>query len=505
MRNAILGPRESLESIASLRTFVCALLLAIFGVFPFVARGRGQNGALPLRSESRNVVVPVLVLDKKRVDHLRDMRGASKLTEAGNPLLSAAGVSDLTIQDFHILDDGKEQKIESLTTQPDSGWAVSAGIGKWVWTDPVNSVSRGVIGPPRWLAYLLTYEQPASPPGSCHQITVTVDRPDSLIYTRGGYCNLGNSAADPLGGTKLGEQMESDLKSRKQGPMTLSVTSFSSFGRTQEPLTNFVIEYPENPPKVYECDDPPTIEILGILDASNGIETEALRFSDLVNLGFWSFLGQTIRAFPEQPPPGSAGVGCAALTIPYQYETQVQLAPGDYILRVAVKDGKKFGEAETPISVGPPTSEPLAIGDVVLSRRYRQVPDQPQVDTKMLPGVYVPLVSKGVEIVPTADPRFKRSDLFAFYFEIYAPEEESVGPVQIQAHLRIRDAKTGQVLKELMPLDAAPYVTPGNPVIPIGRAMNISALPSGFYRLEVQATDSAGNSTVWRPVDFSIE
>jgi hypothetical protein len=35
--------------------------------------------------------------------------------------------------------------------------------------------------------------------------------------------------------------------------------------------------------------------------------------------------------------------------------------------------------------------------------------------------------------------------------------------------------------------------------------MDISKLPKGSYRLDVQATDSAGKSTPWRTASFTVE
>jgi hypothetical protein len=56
-----------------------------------------------------------------------------------------------------------------------------------------------------------------------------------------------------------------------------------------------------------------------------------------------------------------------------------------------------------------------------------------------------------------------------------------------------------------MPRDAAPYIWQAKLVIPIGDGMNVSNLPSGSYRLEVQATDSRGQTRPWRTANFTIE
>jgi predicted phage tail protein len=42
-------------------------------------------------------------------------------------------------------------------------------------------------------------------------------------------------------------------------------------------------------------------------------------------------------------------------------------------------------------------------------------------------------------------------------------------------------------------------------MIPIGDELKVDQLPKGDYRLEVQATDSAGRSTPWRTANFTVE
>jgi len=55
------------------------------------------------------------------------------------------------------------------------------------------------------------------------------------------------------------------------------------------------------------------------------------------------------------------------------------------------------------------------------------------------------------------------------------------------------------------PITAAPYLKAGSSIIPVGRGMDISKLPKGSYRLDVQATDSTGKSTARRSTNFTVE
>ena len=64
----------------------------------------------------------------------------------------------------------------------------------------------------------------------------------------------------------------------------------------------------------------------------------------------------------------------------------------------------------------------------------------------------------------------------------------------VTAHIRITDAKTGEVKDDFAPIDALPYQRPGSWVIPITREIPYNKLPKDAYRLEVQATDSGGKN-----------
>ena len=71
--------------------------------------------------------------------------------------------------------------------------------------------------------------------------------------------------------------------------------------------------------------------------------------------------------------------------------------------------------------------------------------------------------------------------------------------------MRILDAKTGAVRSDYPPVDVAPYERPGCTTIPVTTELRFAERPVGSYRLEVQATDSAGRSTVVRTATFTIE
>jgi len=483
----------------------CVLLLCVFAS---AVRTNAQEAVRqPIRVESREVVVPVLVLDGKRVKQVQHMdpgKYVMDVTQEDDRLLSDVAVSDLRANDFRVFEDGKEQQIERVTPEhydlrSEERW-LGLGQGRWVVPDRPLYTPGGIY-PWDWSFYVITYSRPSSTLGSCHQVTVRVDRPNSLVYMRGEYCNDRQPAADPLNGTKLGDQMFADLNSPVKDEISLSIAAFQSFHETKGVATNIVIGFPANPWRLYNCNKPSKRMVFGVIYYADG--TVAARFSDMTSLSGFDFVGLPL---PELIPDPSAP--CISEEDPYQYEIQLDLAPGEYKVRVIFSDGKKFGRAEMPVIVEVHDGKQLAISDIALARSYREVKagseNDPVVDAAAPPRAYVPLVSKGFEITPTANTIFHKDDLFGFYFEVYESEPKSTGRT-VEAHLRIVDAGTGQVARILQPVDAAPYMKRGDQVIPIGGGIDISALPKGAYELQVQATDSTGQTTQWRSANFTIE
>jgi len=280
----------------------------------------------------------------------------------------------------------------------------------------------------------------------------------------------------------------------------MSLAAFVSVANAPTSGVRVYIEVPSKPLQLEGRDcytTTITTSVSGDIYARDGL---AARFSDLL---YSTSLGADTYS-PATTLPKAPGIICA-IHPPSLYETQIALSPGEYNLRVVFSDGKNFGRAEMPLVVDGYDSNRLGLSEIALVKHYRQVTDPGDQLPTTLASNYLPLVSKGIEVTPTADSKFARNGPFYFYFEVYAPQHSGSASATIEAHLRIVDSKTGQVAKDLQLVNAASYAKPGDPVIPIGGGIDSSGLPSGSYRLEVQATDSAGNATPWRTVTFMIE
>jgi hypothetical protein len=75
-----------------------------------------------------------------------------------------------------------------------------------------------------------------------------------------------------------------------------------------------------------------------------------------------------------------------------------------------VSDGEKFGVQRLPLSVVAYDPRKLGISDVVLSRRVHvhKISTDATEAGEQVSGSYTPLVSKAVEITPTADANSDR-------------------------------------------------------------------------------------------------
>lgn len=492
------------------------------------------NTAGTIRVESKEVLVPVLVLDKQRVAQLLHMKSSAFWHQVNNgdfgfwPRLA---IHDLSRSDFSIFQDGEQQRIESFfTLESDVDPPILAdnlgqyreflGIGGGTWAAKLwEGAGRDVAVFPSQLGYEIGYTPSSYSDGVCHRIQITVTRPDSLVLNRSEYCDASDRGANPLQGTVLGKRILSDLHKQKRSQMSLNVAAIPVFADNGATRVRIVLDYASKAVLRGCNSDTNRIGLVGTFWDDHG--GEALRFGDLAAQD-WD---RNFFTGPIWEKLGKRFVhGRCVFKSPFRYETQVAMPPGNYRLQVGLMDGKKFSRAEVFVNIPKYRGGLLSLSGIALARRFRDVKTEPPKspisapprklqDLPMrrakspiaLPQNYAPLVSDGVEVTPTANTRFDRNGPFCFFFQIYEPLWPKEPNVNVKAHLRIVDAKTGKVVSQIEPIDAASYAQPGNPLIPISRRLDISALSPGTYELQAKATDSTGASTSWQSVAFAVE
>jgi hypothetical protein len=191
--------------------------------------------------------------------------------------------------------------------------------------------------------------------------------------------------------------------------------------------------------------------------------------------------------------------------VPYRYQNQFDAAPGTYKLTVVLSGGgDTFGKFEAPLQIDSYDGKKFSLGGVALTNSAARISDIPTGLDSVLLEDRTPLVVKGMQVVPSASNRFKRSDNVILYTEIYEPLLTSATPPRVGFAYHIYERATNKdvFFTGLAPADE--FIQTGNPVIPGGLMVKVKDLTPGGYRLVVQAVDSAGNHAPDRTVDFDI-
>lgn len=506
------------------------IITILSGAIAFCTLVPVTPGQEPIRVETNQVLVPVLVLDKEQFHRLLSDPGNSfraslpgnttfvdaigaisagntALVDAMSAIAEGVVIHGLSPVDFHVFDDGKEQNIlnvafeRSLYRDVRDNWGhhteyIGPGGGKWGTAEWKPGVIADLVFPQYFIAYAL----PNSPEGSCHKINISVNRDNALVAARSEYCNTKHSTSDPLNGTKLGTQLETSLVSSQNNKIDISLLAIPLFTNSDDARVQIALDWPWESLK----GESRTRAVLGVVSKKDG--SLLTRFSDLADLG-----GVANGEWPRGWPDWRAYRNVRHTTkYENRYETQLMLPPGEYDLRVVLGDGTSFGRAELPLTVSGYDRNDLAISSVSLCKQVTDVSVQ---NASVLPGAwktktlrnYVPLVSRDVEFEPTRNTQFKKGSTLYTYFEIYEPLVEGQSPAAVQFQIRIVDVKTGELRADSRPISATPYMKAGSSIIPVGRGMDIDELPAGSYRLDVQATDSTGKSTAWRSATFTVK
>jgi hypothetical protein len=499
-----------------------AFIVAACAVIPS-GRAQGGGNVPDIRVEAREVLIPTIV-------------GA--IGPHGEYL-----ALHLAARDFHVFEDGKEQEINVAALPDLVETRLQAGnlenperTPRGVWKAfPGKSYSSMITYP----YYAISYRPPLSPEGSCHMINIkvdpkdesghrltTVDSPENLavdsarnpignksernttevdrrnlilVYRRQ-YCNVPHFENDPLYGTPVSKKLESLAAKETKNRAEEEGFYLSAFDHVDE----------SNASRVHVA-----------LDFRNFSSQSGIQSFEIALVGTFSRAnGDHMTRFSDNTEEGcSFGVGedselrqmCEDKRLEFisHYETEVDLPPGDYDLRVAIDYGGALRRAEVPVNVRAPKKR-LAVGGIALCRHYSlhdQESSRPQLTQIVAPPMpsATRLVSKGIEFSPAGDTRFKKKDPLAAYFEVYEPLLVSGGGVHVQFEMRVIDAKTGEVKSDIGFRPADEYVNPGKAVIPISQQVAIGELSPGDYRLQVRAMDSSGVTSDWRSTSFTRE
>jgi VWFA-related protein len=334
--------------------------------------------------------------------------------------------------------------------------------------------------------YILGYVPQESAEGSCHTLKVKMNRGGLNVRARSGYCNA--RAENPLDGKPVEKQLELHAAGAQPGSIRGALEAPYFYTGPNVARVNLAMEVPSDSFK-FDKDKGKyhaNVNVLGIAYRPDG--SIGARFNDTVNLDFEK---DEWKEFSKNP---------------YRYQNQFDAAPGTYKLTVVLSAGAgdTFGKFESPLQIDAYDGKQLTLGGVVLTSNAARVSDIPTGLDSVLLEDRTPLVVEGLEVVPSATNRFKKTDHVIMYTEIYEPLLATDKPPRVGFAYRIMERATNKQLAftGVVPLDK--FIQKGNPVVPAGMVVTLKDLPPGAYRMTVQAVDELHNNANPRNVDFDV-
>jgi len=341
------------------------------------------------------------------------------------------------------------------------------------------------IGQEKGEFYILGYVPPETPEGSCHTLKVKLNPAGLKVRSRSGYCNT--KPTNVLEGKPLEKQLEAHATGTQAGSISATLQVPYFYTAVDTARVNLAMEIPSSALQFnkekgkYHAN----LNVLGIAYKPDG--SIGAKFSDTVNLDLEK---DEVKEFTKTP---------------YKYENQFDAAPGTYRLTVVVSaGGDNFGKFESPLQIDPYDGKHFILGGVALTNSAQRLSDIPTGLDSILLDDRTPLVVRGLQIVPSASNRFKKSDNVVLYTEIYEPLLTSKDPPQVGMGYRVLERASSKEMFFTGVVKADEFIQKGNPVIPMGLKLKVSDLPAGSYRLLVMAVDTAGSHAPNRTVDFDL-
>jgi VWFA-related protein len=334
--------------------------------------------------------------------------------------------------------------------------------------------------------YILGYTPMHTADGNCHTINVKVVRSGLSVRARSGYCDV--KIADALLNQPEGKALEARASSAQPGTIPVSLEAPYFYIAPNVAHVNLTMQIPsssvnfQKEKKDFHVD----VNILGIAYHPDG--SVGARFSDVVHV---DVAKDSIKDFNKQP---------------FVYMNGFDAAPGKYNLKMVMSTGgESFATAQLPLEIDPYDGKQFGLSSVAMSKDARPLAAISSVVDNELLDERQPLIVKSMQVMPSADNHFKKTDQVSFYTEIYEPLVGSSTPFKVGIKYTIVDAKTNQPALSSGLMLANSFIIPGSPVMPIALFIRSASLPPGDYHLLVQAVDDQNHQSPERSTDFHLE
>ena len=379
---------------------------------------------------------------------------------------------------------------DSTTTNQNIMFMLAEGTGGFV-IHETNDLMGGMerIGKDQNEYYILGYTPPETEEGTCHTLKVKVDRGGTEVRARTGYCN--SKPKDLLAGNSTEKTLEARAIAGQSGNVTASMQLPFFYTSPNIARVNVAMEIATGDLKFekQKGKQHAAINVLGLAYLPDG--SVGARFSDTINLDFED--KKLIEAFKEKP---------------MHYENEFDVAAGKYDLRVVFSSsGESFGKLQMPLVIEPYDAKQFAMSGVALSKEIRRASELGVGLDSLLLEDRVPLIADGMQLVPSGSNHFKKTDLAAFYIELYEPllvNSTQPNPPVVAFELRVLDGKTGEQKEDTGLMRVGLPAQKGSPTIPIGAKIPTASLTPGSYKLEIKALDDAGKEFK-RTTDIQID
>jgi hypothetical protein len=379
---------------------------------------------------------------------------------------------------------------DSTATNQNIMFMLAAGTGGFV-IHETNDLVGGMekIGREQNEYYVLGYTPPESDEGSCHTLRVKVDRGGTEVRARTGYCN--SKPQDMLAGNATEKDLETRAAAALTGNVAASMQLPYFYTAPNVARVNVAMEIATDNVKFEKQKGKyhSTINVLGLAYLPDG--SVGARFSDAMKLDFED--KKQMEAFKDQP---------------MHYENQFDVASGKYNLKVVFSSGGEgFGKVEMPLAVDPYDAKQFSMSGVALSKQVQRASDLGTGLDALLLEDRVPLIADGMQLVPYGSNHFKKSELAAFYVELYEPllvTGDPNSPPVVAFQLRVLDGKTGDQKEDTGLMRVGLPKQAGSPTVPIAAKIPTASLTPGAYKVEIKAVDNAGKEFK-RTTDIQIE
>ncbi len=339
--------------------------------------------------------------------------------------------------------------------------------------------------------YRVAYVPPPAKEGSCHTVRIAMNPHGLTARARNEYCT--EKQVDLVAGKIAGQALESRAASAAAGTLTVTAQLPYFYTGTNRASARLSLDVIPAGMK-FEKDKRGLhgqFDLVASVLRPDG--ATAARFADTVDI--------------EQENQQSAD---AFTRKPWHYEHQFTVAPGNYVVQVAIGAGTNaVGKLERPLKVDPWNSATMGLGGIAFSTEISPAAASPESEGPVLEGSG-PLVAGGKKFVPAATNEFDRSTPLYFYTEIYDPGLSnatitgSSGSPALMMQYRVLDSKTGEVRADSGMAGIASYLRPGDSVVPFATRLPVARLPAGQYRLELRAAIPASRQTVTRTIEFRL-